>query len=66
MSSRERRPEGSPTRADLLQCGRSAFVDVAIAHAMFRRASQAGHGTRLSLQDNMIFQHEELADWIRV
>ena len=43
-----------------------AFVDVAIAHAMYRRASDAGRGTRLSLQDNMIFQHEELKDWIRV
>ena len=43
-----------------------AFVDVAIAYAMFRRASEAGYGTRLSVQDNMIFQHEELKDWIRV
>ena len=43
-----------------------AFVDVAIAYAMFRRAGEAGYGTRLSVQDNMIFQHEELKDWIRV
>ena len=43
-----------------------AFVDVAIAYAMFRRASEAGYGTRLFVQDNMIFQHEELKDWIRV
>lgn len=43
-----------------------AFVDVAIAYAMFRRAGEAGYGTRLSLQDNMIFQHGELKDWIRV
>ena len=43
-----------------------AYVDVAIAYAMYRRASEAGHGTHLSIQDNMIFQHEELADWIRV
>ena len=33
---------------------------------MCRRAGDAGLGTRLSLQDNMVFQHEGLKDWIRV
>ena len=43
-----------------------AYVDVAIAYAMYRRAAEAGVGTRLAIQDNMIFQHEELANWIRM
>ena len=43
-----------------------AYVDVAIAHAMYRRAKNAGVGTHLAIQDNMIFQHEELASWIRL
>lgn len=43
-----------------------AYVDVSIAYAMYRRAHDAGLGTHLSIQDNMIFQHEELASWIRV
>ena len=30
------------------------------------RAAEAGVGTRLAIQDNMIFQHEELASWIRM
>ncbi len=43
-----------------------AYVDVAIAHAMYRRAEQASAGQKLSIQETMIFQHEELADWIRI
>ncbi len=43
-----------------------AYVDVAIAHAMYRRAVEAGKGKTLSLQETMIFQHQNLADWIRI
>ncbi|MEM8953869.1 MAG: ornithine cyclodeaminase family protein [Verrucomicrobiota bacterium] len=43
-----------------------AYVDVAIAHAMYRRADEAGMGRRLSIQETMIFQHEKLADWVRI
>lgn len=43
-----------------------AYVDVAIAHAMYLRAHEAGAGNRIAIQENMIFQHEELADWIRL
>jgi ornithine cyclodeaminase/alanine dehydrogenase-like protein (mu-crystallin family) len=43
-----------------------AYVDVAIAHAMFERAREAGKGTMLTLQEKMIFQHENLADCIRL
>ena len=39
---------------------------MAIAHAMYRRAEEDGMGTHLAIQDNMIFQHEELASWIRI
>ncbi len=43
-----------------------AYVDVAIAHAMFLRAKEAGTGQKLSIQETMIFQHKKLADWIRI
>jgi ornithine cyclodeaminase/alanine dehydrogenase-like protein (mu-crystallin family) len=43
-----------------------AYVDVAIAYAMYRRAAEAGRGQKLELQETMIFQHEKLADWIRI
>ena len=43
-----------------------AYVDVAIANAMYERARDAGKGKNLSIQEDMIFQHEKLADWIRI
>ncbi len=43
-----------------------AYVDVAIAHAMYLRAREAGTGRMSSIQETMIFQHQELADWIRM
>ena len=43
-----------------------AYVDVAIVHAMYQRASQAGRGQKLNIQETMIFQHKKLADWIRL
>ncbi len=43
-----------------------AYVDVAIAHAMYQRAREAGKGRKSSIQETMIFQHEKLADWIRM
>ena len=43
-----------------------AYVDVAIAHAMFRRAAEAGAGTTLTLQQEMIFEHADLAQMIRI
>lgn len=43
-----------------------AYVDVAIAIAMYRRALEAGVGQDLTIQDCMIFQHEEIKDWIRI
>lgn len=43
-----------------------AYVDVAIANAMYERAREAGAGQNIRIQDTMIFQHEKLADWIRL
>ncbi len=43
-----------------------AYVDVAIAHAMYQRAREAGKGRKSTIQETMIFQHEKLADWIRM
>ena len=43
-----------------------AYVDVAIAHAMYLRAKRAGTGKKFSIQETMIFQHKKLADWIRI
>jgi ornithine cyclodeaminase/alanine dehydrogenase-like protein (mu-crystallin family) len=43
-----------------------AYVDVAIALAMYERAKEAGTGQTLGIQDSMIFQHRQLKDWIRI
>ncbi len=43
-----------------------AYVDVAIALAMYKRARKAAVGQRLTLQESMIFQHEKLNEWIRI
>ena len=43
-----------------------AYVDVAIANAMYERASAAGKGTRLAIQEEMIFEHQNLADFVRL
>ena len=43
-----------------------AYVDVAIAHAIYQRAREAGTGQKLCIQETMIFQHKKLADWIRI
>ncbi len=43
-----------------------AYVDVAIAPAMYQRAREAGKGQTMAIQETMIFQHRQLADWIRI
>lgn len=43
-----------------------AYVDVAIAIAMFHRASESGLGQNLQIQREMIFEHARLKDWVRV
>jgi ornithine cyclodeaminase/alanine dehydrogenase-like protein (mu-crystallin family) len=42
-----------------------AFVDVAIALAMYRRAVDAGKGRELTMQETMIFDHPNLAEYVR-
>ncbi|MEM0896506.1 MAG: ornithine cyclodeaminase family protein [Verrucomicrobiota bacterium] len=43
-----------------------AYADVAIAYAMFLRAKEAGMGQDLKIQHEMIFEHAQLKDWVRV
>ena len=43
-----------------------AFTDVAIAHAMYLRAKDAGMGQDLKVQHEMIFEHANLKDWVRL
>jgi ornithine cyclodeaminase/alanine dehydrogenase-like protein (mu-crystallin family) len=43
-----------------------AYTDVGIAHAMFKRAEAAGRGQPLTLQKEMIFEHADLKDWVRI
>ena len=43
-----------------------SFVDVAIAHAMYLQALDRGAGQMLTMQDTMIFEHDEIAEWVRL
>ncbi|MFV1996017.1 MAG: ornithine cyclodeaminase family protein, partial [Verrucomicrobiales bacterium] len=42
-----------------------AYADIGIAHAMYLRAREASAGRDLTIQETMIFQHQDLADHIR-
>ncbi len=42
-----------------------AFVDVAIALAMYRRAIKRGLGQTLTMQETTIFEHPQIAKWFR-
>ncbi len=43
-----------------------AYIDVAIAIAMYERAMDAGMGQDLQVQHEMIFEHARLKDWVRI
>ncbi len=43
-----------------------AFVDVAIAWAMYQRATKHHAGQKLTLQQMMIFEHPNIGNWARV
>ena len=43
-----------------------AYIDVAIAHAMYERATEAGMGQDLKIQHEMIFEHAHLKDWVKL
>lgn len=43
-----------------------AYIDVAIANAMYQRAMEAGTGTPLNLQECTIFEHADVAEVLRM
>ena len=43
-----------------------SYADVGIAIAIYRRALAAGLGQDLKMQSKMIFEHDQLADWVRL
>jgi ornithine cyclodeaminase/alanine dehydrogenase-like protein (mu-crystallin family) len=43
-----------------------AYIDVAIALAMYRHASKAGKGRELTMQETTIFRHDRIADYVRL
>jgi ornithine cyclodeaminase/alanine dehydrogenase-like protein (mu-crystallin family) len=43
-----------------------AYADVGIAYAMFQRAQEAGMGQDLKIQNEMIFEHAHLKDWVKI
>lgn len=42
-----------------------AYVDIAIAIAMYERVLEAGLGQDLQIQHEMIFEHARLKDWVK-
>ncbi|QDU92487.1 ornithine cyclodeaminase family protein [Lignipirellula cremea] len=43
-----------------------AYLDVAISHAMYLRTRDSGLGQDLKIQQEMIFEHAHLKNWIRI
>lgn len=43
-----------------------AYVDIALAHAMFKRSESAHVGEKLRLQDSMVFEHHNILSKIRL
>lgn len=43
-----------------------SYVDVAIAMAAYERAVAAEHGSTLTMQETMIFDHPEIAEWVQL
>lgn len=43
-----------------------SYADIAIAYAMYQRASKAGMGQILQIQNQMIFEHANLKNWLRI
>ena len=43
-----------------------SYVDVGIAWAMYRRATEHGFGQLLPLQETTIFEHAQIKDWVRM
>ncbi|MBQ7036467.1 MAG: ornithine cyclodeaminase family protein [Clostridia bacterium] len=43
-----------------------SYVDIAIAHDMFRRSEEKDAGTMVALQEKMVFEHENLAEFVEI
>lgn len=43
-----------------------AYVDVAIAYEMYKRVKENSAGQEINIQECMIFQHENLSEWVRI
>ncbi len=43
-----------------------AYADVGIAYAMYQHAKEAGMGQDLKIQNEMIFEHAHLKDWVKL
>ncbi len=56
----------SPTERIYFNAVGLAYVDVAIAIAMYDRALEAGMGQNLQIQHQMIFEHSRLKDWVKI
>ena len=56
----------SPDERNYFNAVGLAYLDVAIAIAMYERATEAGLGQDLQIQHEMIFEHARLKDWVRV
>ncbi len=42
-----------------------AYVDIAIATAMYQRAKTSGFGKTLTMQEETIFEHQKITQWFR-
>lgn len=43
-----------------------SYADIAIAYAMYQRAAKAGMGQILQIQNQMIFEHANLKNWLQI
>ncbi len=62
----EKQGRSSPSERIYFNAVGLAYADIAIAFAMFKRASEAGFGQDLRIQKEMIFEHAYLKNWVRI
>ncbi|PZD71151.1 Delta(1)-pyrroline-2-carboxylate reductase [Acaryochloris thomasi RCC1774] len=62
----EKKGRSSPDERIYFNAVGLAYADIAIAYAMFKRASEAGFGQDLRIQKEMIFEHAYLKNWVRL
>lgn len=66
LVSKKKTGRESPSERIYFNAVGLAFLDVAIAEAMYRRAKDAGVGAPLELQHEMVFEHPNIADKVRL